>query len=45
MSGLENSMDSIVHGVPKSWTYLATLTFTFTVSNLTNFCESYVNRC
>ena len=28
-SGLENSMDYIVHGVAKSWTQLSDLTFTF----------------
>ena len=29
-SGLENSMDYIVHGVPKSWACLSDFTFTFT---------------
>ena len=28
-SDLENSMDCIVHGVEKSWTYWVTVTFTF----------------
>ena len=28
-SGLENSKDCIVHGVPKSWTWLSTFHFTF----------------
>ena len=29
-SGLENSMDCIVHGVTKSWTLLSDFHFTFT---------------
>ena len=31
-SGLENSMDFIVHGVPKSWTRLNNFNFHFTFS-------------
>ena len=33
-SGLENSMDCIVHGVPKSWTGLSDFHFHFTVNIL-----------
>ena len=35
-SGLENSMDRIVHGVPKSWTLLSEFHFHFHVVNLKN---------
>ena len=35
-SGLENSMDCIVHGVAKSWTQLSDLHF--------NFCAEYMRN-
>ena len=35
-SGLENSMNCIVHGVPKSWTLLSEFHFHFHVVNLKN---------
>ena len=34
-SGLENSMDYIVHGVTKSWTQLSNFNFHFSHSQLT----------
>ena len=34
-SGLENSMDYIVHGVTKSWTQLSNFNFHFSLSQLT----------
>ena len=34
-SGLENSMDCIVHGVAKSWTQLSDCHFHFTVTSRT----------
>ena len=41
-SGLETSMDSIVHGVAKSWTRLSNLNFTFTPpSNSANMSNAF----
>ena len=38
-SGLENSMDCIVHGVAKSWTQLSDFHFTSLQTNSINSCE------
>ena len=37
-SGLENSMNCIVHGVPKSWTLLSDFHFTLLLNNVNIFC-------
>ena len=43
-SGLENSMDSIVHGVPKSWTWLRDFFFTSLHKWLKNFF-GFIHKC
>ena len=42
-SGLENSMDCIVHGVTKSQTRLVTFMFTFHFSAIYKICHFWVN--
>ena len=42
--GLENSMDSIVHGVAKSWTRLSNLHFTSVYIPFFVYCPGIVNN-
>ena len=44
-SGLENSTHSIVHGVPKSWTWLSDFFFTSLHKWLKNFFFRFIHKC